>query len=126
MFTSFRNSRGAGNFSSILIFGLILAAIYGVIKLATPYYAYKDLEGTMQYWAETTLYQGGSSYHELMQHVMEKVDWHEIPLEKSDIHIEYNEADKSLRVYAEYGVYVDFPGYSHYFHFSPEGFAWLE
>jgi len=120
------NSRGIGSFSSILIFSIILAAIYGVIKLATPFYAYKDLEGTMQYWAESTLYQGSTSYHELKKHVMEKADWHDIPLEKSDIQIEYNEAEKTLRVYAEYDVYVEFPGYSHYFHFSPEGFAWVE
>ena len=126
MFNPIGNSRGIGTFSSVLMFVIILAAIYGVIKLATPFHAYKDLEGTMQYWAESTLYQGTTDYTELLKNVMEKVDWHDIPLEKSDIQIEYNEGEKTLRVYAEYDVYVDFPGYSHAFHFSPEGFAWID
>ena len=126
MFCYLRNTRGLGTFSSILTFVIILAAIYAGIKMAIPFHAYKDLEGTMQYWAEITLYQGNTNYLELLQNVMEKVAWHNIPLDKSDIKIEYDKEEQTLSVSAEYDVYVEFPGYSHHFHFTPEAFAWLD
>ena len=53
----------------------------------------------------------------------EKIQWtidrHKIPLDIKDVEIVYDPEEKMLGVYAEYDVYVTFPGYVHHYFFQP-------
>ena len=44
---------------------------------------------------------------------------HNIPLDPADIRIEHDPERRVLSVSAEYDVYVELPGYTHYYRFEP-------
>lgn len=126
MFGHLRNERAAGKVAPLFLVLIVLAAGYAAIQLAIPYNAYKDLQRTMQYWANFSLQRGDTDYSDLISKVMDTVENHQIPLEKDDIEIFYDNREKSLSVRAEYNVYVEFPGYQHQLRFSPEAMAQVE
>ncbi len=110
-----------GNISlPLLIFFLMIAAIgYGALKLGEPYFANLDLQKKMTYWADFDFKQGNSDFSNLRKNLKEVIDKHQIPLNMKDIQIEFDEINETLFVYAEYYVYVEFPGYVYPLHFSP-------
>jgi hypothetical protein len=116
-----RNQTGSAK--SILLLLLVVICIYAAIKLAKPYYGYKDLEGTMEYWAKIALHQGDANYSELKDKMAWVIEEHDIPLDIHEIQITYGPHPKSLTVSAEYDVFVEFPGYEHHFHFEPYAYV---
>jgi len=121
-----RSARGNGNLQFAVI-ALILVALCVVgIKMGKPYYAYRSLERTMKQWAKITLYRGGRDYSDLIDKIKWTIDRHNIPLDIEDVEIEFDPKEKMLSVYAEYDVYVTFPGYEHHYFFQPYAEAYLE
>jgi hypothetical protein len=47
------------------------------------------------------------------------IDRYKIPLDPENIKVEYDTERRVLSLYAEYDVYVEFPGYVHHYHFEP-------
>jgi hypothetical protein len=101
---------------------LIIGAVcYVGFKLFYPYYAYMSLERTMKHWARIALLGGDTEYSQMKEKMNWTIDRHNIPLDTDDIQINYyaEEKEEVLTVYAEYDVYVELPGYTHYYHFEP-------
>ena len=114
------SAAGSGNLQFIVVLVLLVAAIYVGIRMGKPYFAYRSLERTMEQWAKITLYREGSrSYTDLIDKIQWTIDRHKIPLNVEDVEIVYDPEEKMLSVYAEYDVYVGFPGYEHHYFFQP-------
>lgn len=114
-----KKTTGSGNMQFLLIVVFLAAACYVGFKMGMPYYAYRSLERTMKQWAKITLYRGGRDYSDLKDKIRWTIDRHKIPLDLNDFEIEYDPEEKMLSVYAEYDVYVQFPGYVHHYYFQP-------
>ena len=112
-----------GSAKTLLLLLLVVMCIYAGIKLIKPYYGYKDLQGTMEYWTKITLYRGDANYSEFRDKMAWIIEEHDIPLDIDEIQITYDRDEKSLTVSAEYDVIVEFPGYEHIFHFEPYAYA---
>ncbi len=121
-----RRSAGGGNLQFLVILVLLVAGCYVGIRLAKPYYAYRSLERTMEQWAKITLYKGGRNYNDLMEKIQWTIDRHKIPLDIQDVEITHDPEEKMLSVYAEYDVYVTFPGYEHHYFFQPYAEVYAE
>jgi hypothetical protein len=98
---------------------ILVVACYVGIQMGKPWYAYRSLERTMEQWAKITLYRGGRNYADLNEKLRWTIDRHKIPLDIKDVEIVYDPEEKMLGVYAEYDVYVTFPGYQHHYFFQP-------
>lgn len=116
---SSRRDAGGGNLQFLLVIAILSAACYVGIKMGRPYFAYRSLERTMEQWATITLYKGGSNYSDLHEKIQWSIERHRIPLNMEDVEIVYDPEQEMLGVYAEYDVYVDFPGYQHHYFFQP-------
>lgn len=114
-----KRTTGSGNLQFVVIALILLVAAYAGIKMGKPYYAYRSLERTMEQWAKIALYRGDRNYSDLIEKVKWTIDRHKIPLKIEDVEIEYDPEEKVLSVYAEYHVYVEFPGYEHHYFFQP-------
>ncbi len=118
-----RNSKkttGSGNLQFLVTAVVLVVACYVGIQMGKPYYAYRSLERTMEEWAKITLYRGGGrNYADLTEKMRWTIARHEIPLDVKDVEIVYDPEEKMLSVYAEYDVYVEFPGYVHHYFFQP-------
>jgi hypothetical protein len=121
-----RSRRGNGNLQFAVVLIIIVALCVVGIKMGKPYYAYRSLERTMKQWAKITLYKGGRSYSDLIEKIQWVIDRHNIPLAIEDVEIEYDPEEKMLTVYAEYDVYVTFPGYEHHYFFQPYAEAYVD
>ncbi|MGA1791154.1 MAG: hypothetical protein ACMUIM_06690, partial [bacterium] len=55
MLNPLKNSEGIGKISIIILILIVGASIYLGKKLGTHYYAFYDLQRTMQYWTEMSL-----------------------------------------------------------------------
>jgi len=108
-----------GSVKTLIVLVLLGAAVYAGFKLAGPYYAYKDLEGTMAYWARVALAQGDSRYGDLRDKMRWTIEQHQIPLSVEDVEIVASPDGESLTVSAEYDVVVTFPGYEYRHRFRP-------
>jgi hypothetical protein len=108
-----------GSAKTILLLLLVAACVYAGFKLFKPYYGYRDLQGTMEYWARIALHRGDSNYSEMKDKLAWVIEEHDIPLEVNEIRINYDRERKSLTVSTEYDVFVEFPGYEHHLHFEP-------
>lgn len=112
-------TKGSGNLHFLLFAAILLVGGYVGIKLGKPYHAYRSLERTMEQWARITLYKGDKNYSDLINKIQWTIDRHKIPLDIKDVEIVYDPEEKVLSVYAQYDVYVEFPGYEHRFRFQP-------
>jgi hypothetical protein len=121
-----KKSTGSGNLPFILIALILVLVLYAGIRMGKPYYAYRSLERTMEQWAKITLYRGGGNYSDLIEKMRWTIDRHKIPLKVEDIEIEYDPEEKMISVYAEYDVYVEFPGYEHHYFFQPYAEVYAE
>ncbi len=126
MFGHPKNERAQAKLTALFFVLIVVAAGYAAIQLAIPYSAYKELQRTMQYWADLSFQRGDTNYSDLISNVMDIIETHQLPLEEDDIKISYDSHEESLSVQAEYDIYVEFPGYEHHFHFSPEALAQAE
>jgi hypothetical protein len=117
---------GRGNLQFLLLAAILLAGCYVGIKMGKPYLAYRSLERTMEQWAKITLYKGGRNYSDLTAKIQWTIDRHKIPLDIEDVEILYDPEEKMLSVYAEYDVYVEFPGYEHHYFFQPYAEVYAE
>jgi hypothetical protein len=111
--------RGASGIGFLVILLIFAAALYVGIRLAMPYFAYRDLQGTMKYWGRVCLYRGDSDFRDLRDNIREKIEKYGIPLQDNDVQIEFDPSRKILTVYATYDIEVAFPGYVHHYHFAP-------
>jgi len=114
-----KKTTGSGNLQFLVIAVSLMVAGYVGISMGTPYYAYRSLERTMEQWAKITLFRGGRHYSDLIEKIKWTIDRHKIPLDIKDVEIVYDPEEKMLSVYAEYDVYVEFPGYEHHYFFQP-------
>jgi hypothetical protein len=114
-----KKAAGSGNLQFLLIAAILLIACYVGFRLGQPYLANKSLEHTMKQWAKITLYRGGRNYSDLIDKIQWTIDRHNIPLDVKDVEIKYDPEEKMLSVYAEYDVYVEFPGYEYHYFFQP-------
>lgn len=114
-----KDSRGIGKITVIFLILIVGASIYLGKKVGKPYFAYYDLQKTMQYWTEMCLTGDTYDHSSLMSNVMDTVRKHNIPLQEGDLRIEYNREEQHLRISAEYKVEVKFPGYTHILYFRP-------
>jgi hypothetical protein len=123
-----RNIRraGGGNLQFLMTIGILVIACYVGIKMGRPYFAYRSLQNTMEQWAEITLQRGDRNYGDLMEKIRWTIDRHNIPLDIQDVKIVYEPDEKMLGVYAEYDVYVEFPGYEHHYFFQPYAEVYAE
>lgn len=110
---------GSGNLQFLVVAAILLIACYVGIRLGAPYYAYRSLQRTMNQWAKITLYRGGLDYSDLIEKLKWTIDRYDIPLDVKDVDIKYDPEEKMLSVYAEYDVYVEFPGYEYHYFFQP-------
>ena len=120
MIAILRNKKGKSNLGPLIGILLIAAGGYVGLKLGEPYFAYLDLVKTMDYWADYDISQGDLKYTKLLENVQDTIDEHGIPLDVTDLLINYDRKKALLTVSAEYDVYVEFPGYEYHYHFSPE------
>jgi len=109
----------AGSARLLVLLVLVAAGTYAMIKMAKPYYAYKDLEGTMEYWARISLLRGDGNYSELREKMEWTIDQHKIPLSVDEVAIRYDPDKEMLTVSVEYDVTVEFPGYEYRHRFAP-------
>jgi len=114
-----KKTAGGGNLQFLLTAVILMVACYVGIQMGKPYYAYRSLERTMERWAKITLYRGGRNYADLQDKMSWVIGRHKIPLDVKDVEITYDPEEKMLSVYAEYDVYVTFPGYEHHYFFQP-------
>ena len=121
-----RSARGNGNLQFAAILLVIAGLCYVGIKMSMPYFAYRSLQSTMKQWANITLYRGGRSYSDLIEKIQYTIDRHNIPLDIENVEIDFNPEEKRLTVYAEYHVYVTFPGYEYHYFFQPYAEAYIE
>jgi len=108
---------GSARFLLVLVLGGV--CVYAAVKLAMPYYAYKDLERTMSYWGKVALLRGDENDSELREKIAWVIDRHHIPLHVNEVRMEHNRSQRTLTLWAAYEVSVTFPGYEHVFHFKP-------
>ena len=120
MIASLKNKKGKGSLGLLIGLMLIAAGGYVGLKLGEPYLAYMDLKKTMDYWADHDISQGDMKYTNLLKNVQETINEHGIPLNATDLIINYDKQKTLLTVSAEYDVYVELPGYEHHYHFSPK------
>ena len=116
-----RDTKGIGKITIIVLILIVAASIYLGQKVGTHYYAYYDLQWTMQHWIEKSLTRTSYDRASLISHVMEKIRKHNIPLKEGDLKIEYNHEELRLRISAKYEVEVEFPGYAFILDFRPSG-----
>lgn len=121
-----RKTAGGGNLQFIVIMVILVLASYAGIKIGMPYFAYRSLERTMEEWAKITLYRGNRDYSDLMEKIRWTIDRHKIPLNIEDVEIIYDPEEKMMSVYAEYHVFVKFPGYEHHYFFQPYAEVYAE
>ena len=114
-----KKTTGAGNLQFLVTAVILMIACYVGIQMFKPYYAYRSLERTMKQWAKITLFRGGRNYADMNEKIRWTIDRHKIPLDVKDVEIIYDPEEKMLSVYAEYDVYVEFPGYVHHYFFQP-------
>ena len=115
-----KKTTGGGNLQFLVTAVILVLACYAGIQMGKPYYAYRSLERTMAQWAKITLFRGGRDYADLNEKMRSTIHRHKIPLDVKDVDDVYDPEEKMLSVYAEYDVYVKFPGYvHHYFSFQP-------
>ena len=114
-----KKTAGSGNLQFLLTAVFLVVAFYVGIRMGKPYYAYRSLERTMEQWAKITLYRGDRNYSDLKAKIRWTIDRHKIPLDINLVEIVYDPREKMLGVYAEYDVYVQFPGYEHHYFFQP-------
>lgn len=114
-----KKTAGSGNLQFLVTAVILVVACYVGISLGKPYYAYRSLERTMEQWAKITLYRGGRNHSDLKDKIKWVIERHKIPLDITDVEIIYDPEEKMLSVYAEYHVYVEFPGYVHHYFFQP-------
>ena len=119
----FDNERGGTLFKSLIFILILASSIYVGVQFGKPYFAYKSLERSMQYWAETCLTPRSLDRESLTYNVMEKVKKHGIPLTESKIKIDYDQSEKTVSVWAEYDIVVKLPWYEKQLHFSPKAHA---
>ena len=116
-----KDSRGIGKTSIIILILIVAASIYLGEKLGRHYYAYYDLQRTMQYWTEMCLNRNAYDRVTLTSNVMDKIRKYNIPLNEEDLRIEYNPLERHLRISAKYEVEVEFPKYTLILDFRPSG-----
>lgn len=114
-----KKTTGGGNLQFLVTAVILMIACYVGIRMGKPYYAYRSLERTMEQWAKITLYRGDRQYTDLKDKIRWTIERHNIPLDVEDVEIVYDPEEKMLSVYAEYDVYVEFPGYVHHYFFQP-------
>jgi hypothetical protein len=114
-----KKNTGSGNLQFLLGAVFLMVACYVGISMFKPYYAYRSLERTMEQWAKISLYKGDRRYSDLKEKIQWTIDRHNIPLDIQDVEIVYDPEEKMLSVYAEYDVYVTFPGYEYHYFFQP-------
>lgn len=114
-----KKTTGSGNLQFLVTAVILVVACYVGIRIGMPYYAYRSLERTMEQWAKISLYRGGRNYSDLREKMRWTIDRHKIPLDIKDVEIVHDPEEKMLSVYAEYDVYVEFPGYVHHYFFQP-------
>jgi len=114
-----KDSRGIGKITIIILILIVGVSIYLGKKLGTQYYAFYDLQRTMQYWTEMSLNRNAYDRATLTSNVMDKIRKHNIPLNEGDLKIEYNQAERHLRISAKYEVEVKFPRYTLILDFRP-------
>jgi len=119
MKSGFGNNSGNGTVKFLLTLLVFIAIIYLAYKFGKPYLAYKDLQGTMQYWADITVHRRDHNYSDLMLNIENKIDQYDIPLDMDDIQIEYDREEKSFLVYSEYYHCVDIYLSEFCYHFTP-------
>ena len=112
-------TRGIGNLQFVVSLLIIAVVGYVLLQLLYPFYAFQSLEGTMEEWVRIAVHRSDRDDTELLEKVRWMIDRHKIPLDPEDIKIEYDSERRVLSVYAEYDVYVEFPGYTHHYYFEP-------
>jgi len=111
--------KGTSGIGFLLTLAVLGAAIYAGLKLATPYYAYRDFQAAIRTQARMSLYSGDRNFVELRQVIREKIENHRIPLREDQVRIDFDPVQRLLTVSAEYRVDVEFPGYVYRYHFAP-------
>ena len=114
-----KDSSGIGKITIIILILFVVASIYLGKKVGTHYYAYYDLQGTMQYWTEMCLTRTAFDRDTLVSNVMDTVRKHNIPLKEGNLKIEYDQEEFRASISAKYKIEVKFPGYTHILHFNP-------
>jgi hypothetical protein len=114
-----KQATGSGNLQFIVTAAILVTACYVGFSMGKPYLAYRSLERTMEQWAKISLYKGDRRYSDLKEKIQWTIDRHNIPLDIQDVEIVYDPEEKMLSVYAEYDVYVTFPGYEYHYFFQP-------
>jgi hypothetical protein len=112
-------TRGIGNFQFVVSLLIVAVVGYVLFQLLYPFYAFKSLEGTMEEWVKVSVHRSDRDVTEMLEKIRWLVDRYKIPLDPNAIQVEYDPERRTLSVHAEYDVYVEFPGYTHHYHFEP-------
>ena len=112
-------SRGIGIVQFVVALVILLVAGYVIFQLLYPVDAFQSLEGAMEEGIKISVRTSDDHHTEMMEEIRRIIDRHSIPLDPADIRIVHDPERRVLSVYAEYGVHVEFPGYTHYYHFEP-------
>ncbi len=110
---------GIGNFQFVASLSIIGLVGYVLFQFLYPFYAFKSLEGTMEEWVRVSVHRSDRDTTEMLEKIRWLIGRYKIPLDPDEIRIEYDREQRALSVYAEYDVYVEFPGYTHHYHFKP-------
>ena len=119
MLNQLKDSSGIGKITVIILILIVTASIYLGNKFGKHYYAYYDLQMTMQRWTEKSLTRTSYDRATLTRNVMDTIRKHNIPLAEGNLKIEFNREELRLRISSEYKVEVKLPGYTHILQFKP-------
>ena len=119
MLKQLKNSKGTVKITIVIIILIVAFSIYLGEKLGKHYYAYFDLQRTMDYWTDMCLTRTSYDEANLTKNVMDTIRKHNIPLKQNDLKIVYDRQNLSLSISAKYIVKVAFPGYTHLLKFAP-------
>jgi hypothetical protein len=114
-----RSIGGVSNVLSAVSLLIILVVGYVTFQLLYPVYAFQSLKGAMEEGIKITVQSSDDHHTEMLEEIRRIIDRHNIPLDPVEIRIEHDPERRVLSVSAEYDVYVEFPGYTHYYHFEP-------
>lgn len=113
------NRDGGILIKSVAIILFLIVLIFLSAKFGKSYYAYKDLEKTMEYWARECIKKDQYDHSNIIINVMDKIRRHKLPLKEKDISIFYDRANDILSVEVEYYVDITLLNYTHRLHFNP-------
>lgn len=111
-----RRQRGEGTIKTILVLGIMAAAIYAAVKMVPPYVAEYQLADKMQEQARFAVVNRFTE-EQIRENIFKVMQDLEIPAKREDIHIVATQ--QVVKISLDYFVPIDLLSYHVDLHFTP-------